>query len=251
MSTPMLSSRRVVALRCVERRTVPYVETLLATSARPLLTESVAVITLLAPGSNATARRGCVGEHSRRGISKHHASGPRRRAGPGHGGAIPRGRAVQRRPLRGTGGPARAAPGRSPSAAPCRRGDVAIVATAAGIDARKTVVATGGSSSASSASICRGLLLHGTPRGHRPQRRFRKISGAESTQSSGPTLRDTGQRFSGVVSATTATIPTLTTQGAAGTPSVVGPRLTHPGRARCQSSQGSRFEYAPRCHFAT
>jgi hypothetical protein len=32
-----------------------------------------------------------------------------------------------------------------------------------------------------------------------------KISSAESTQSSGPTLRDTDQRFSGVVSATTAT----------------------------------------------
>ena len=60
-----------------------------------------------------------------------------------------------------------------------------------------------GSSSASSASICRGLLLRGTPGFADGNVAGGRISGAASTQLSGPTLRDTRQRLAGVVTATT------------------------------------------------
>ena len=239
------------ALRCVERRTVPCAETMLATSARPLLTQSVAVITLLAPG-NATARRAVLSANTHGAMSasttRAARGAPRGRA---MGAAIPRGRAVQRRPLRGTGGPARGAPGAPSSAASCRRGDVAIVATAVGIDARNPLWRSAGRRLrrvrrfvAVFYSTEREGFTDGNAAGEKfpaPNRRNRR-----------------DRRFAIRVNAFRASyprrlrrLPGPTTQGAASTPSVVGPRLTHPGRARCQSSQGSRFEYAPRCHFAT
>jgi len=64
-------------------------------------------------------------------------------------------------------------------------------------------------------------MFAGLPSSGRPRRRHRRTSdGAESTQSSRPTLPDDGHRLAGVESAPSATGQSSTTPGAAGTPSL-------------------------------